>query len=79
MKPIAKIPAQQITRELAYQLRLEGKPYVMLISNSILANKGITAKDLEFELFIEKNKISLVSVTNVTPTVRQPTVKEITT
>jgi len=79
MKPIAKIPAQQITRELAYQLRLEGEPYVMLISNSILANKGITAKDLEFELFIEKNKISLVSVTNVTPTVRQPTVKEITT
>ena len=78
MKPIAEIPGQLISRELAYQLRLEEEPFIILIPKSILTNKGITAKDLDFELFIENNKISLVSVTNVTPTVRQSTVREIT-
>ena len=79
MKPLAEIPGQLITRELAYQLRLEEEPYLLLIPKSILTSKGITAKDLDFELFIENNKISLVSATNTAPKVRQSTVKEITT
>lgn len=78
MKPFAEIPGQLISRELAYKLRLEEEPYLILIPKSILTNKGITAKDLDFELFIENNKISLVSATNAAPKVRQPTVKEIT-
>ena len=60
MKPLAEIPGQLITRELAYQLRLEEEPYLILIPKSILASKGITSKDLNFELFIKNNKISLV-------------------
>ncbi len=79
MKPIAIILCQLMSRELAYQLRLEEEPYLILIPKSILTNKGITAKDLEFELFIENNKISLVSATNTAPKVRQSTVREITT
>jgi len=79
MKPIAEIPGQLMTRELAYQLRLEEEPYLILIPKSILTNKGITAKDLNFELFFKNNKFSLVSVDNATPKVRQPTVREITT
>jgi len=79
MKPIAIILCQLMSRELAYQLRLEEEPYLILIPKSILSNKGITAKDLDFELFIENNKISLVSATNAALKVRQPTIKEITT
>ena len=59
MKILAEIPGQLISRELAYQLRLEEEPYLILIPKSILASKGITAKDLNFRLFIKNNTISL--------------------
>ena len=78
MKPIAEIPGQLIKREIAYQLRLEEEPYLILIPKSILTNKGITTKDLEFELFVENNKISLVGEAVAVPKVRQSTVRKIT-
>ena len=78
MKPIAKIPGQIISRELAYKLRLEEEPFLILFPKSLLTNKGITAKDLEFELFVENNKISLVGEAVAAPAVRQSTTKEIT-
>ena len=78
MKPIAIILCQLMSRELAYQLRLEEEPYLILIPKSILSNKGITAKDLDFELFIENNKISLVGEAVTAPKVRQSTIGKIT-
>ena len=78
MKLIAIILCQLMSRELAYQLRLEEEPYLILIPKSILTSKGITAKDLEFELFIENNKISLVGEAVAAPKVRQSTGREIT-
>jgi len=78
MKPIAEIPGQLISRELAYQLRLEEEPYLILIPKSILSKKGITSKNIEFELFIENNKISLVGEAVAPPAVRQSPGREIT-
>jgi len=78
MKPLAEIPGQLISRELAYQLRLEEEPYLILIPKSILSSKGITAKDLKFELYVKNNKISLIGEAVTAPKVRQSTIKEIT-
>jgi len=77
MKPIAEIPGQLITRELAYQLRLEEEQYIILIPKSLLSNLGITTKDLDFELFVENYKLSLVGKAVTAPKVMSPIIKEV--
>ena len=75
MKKLAKIPSTLFSIEQTVALRLQERPYIILIPKSILEKCKIFSENLSFDLVIQNKRIALLGPLTTGPEVMQHPLK----
>lgn len=76
MKKLAKIPSTLFSTEQTVALRLQERPYIILIPKSILEKCKIFSENLSFDLVIQNKRIALLGPLTTGPEVMQHPLEE---
>jgi len=60
MKSLAKISSQLISKDQTTDLKLKRQHYIMIIPKHLVQHLGIFSDEINFELVIDKNKLTLI-------------------